>query len=106
MFVSNEHEDKLVGRYTKKERFQKIRKYQKKIFEWKNENKKPFNGRSEIAKTKPRYFGRFIKKEYYSGLLVSDEQVMKNNQIIDEATRKENYNQLVSLITQSPSIIN
>lgn len=105
MFVTEQHEGRLVGLYTQRERIQKIRRYKRRINSWKLQNKDSCNGRSKVAKSKLRYFGRFIKKEDLSDLIISDEQIIKNNQVIDEATHKENYNKLVDLITQSPSEI-
>lgn len=105
MFITEEHEGRLVGLYTQRERIHKIRRYKRRINHWKIENKNGCNGRSKVAKTKLRYFGRFIKKEDLSDLIISDEQIIQNNKIIEEATKKENYNKLVDLITQSPSEI-
>ena len=99
------HEGKLVGIYTQKERSVKIKKYKEKLNRWRVINKDSFNGRSKVAKAKLRYFGRFIKSEDFKDKLVSDDQIIKNNQDIDHATEKGNYNSLVDLITQNPSEI-
>ena len=100
-----EHEGRIVGFYTQKERSEKILKYKQKLSKWKKSNKDAFNGRSRVAKTKLRYFGRFIKSEDFKDKIISDEQILKNNYQIDYVTEKKDYNSLVDIITQNPSEI-
>ena len=104
-FIKSEHEGRLVGFYTQKERSIKIEKYKIKLSKWKQCNKDAFNGRSRVAKKKLRYFGRFIKSEDFKDKLISDEQILKNNYQIDCVTEKGDYNSLVDIITQNPSEI-
>lgn len=104
-FESQEHQGRLVGIYTQKERVAKIRKYKQKLQRWKLRNKDAFNGRSRVAKTKLRYFGRFIKSKEFEEKLISDEQIIKNNEELEKVIEKEDYNRLVDIITQNPSEI-
>ncbi len=72
--VSSEHaksvvpsspETKLVGRYTLKERRDKIRKYKEKILRWKQgktSHKERYARRRVLAQAKPRFQGRFVKQ--------------------------------------------
>lgn len=53
------------GKYTIKERQEKIRKYKEKILKWKlgkNKNKNQYAKRRDLAKCKPRFQGKFIKQ--------------------------------------------
>lgn len=103
--IEAEHEGRVVGFYTQRERSSKIQKYKQKLSKWKKSNKDAFNGRSRVAKTKLRYFGRFIKSEDFKDKIISDEQILKNNYQIDYVTEKKDYNSLVEIITQNPSEI-
>ena len=99
------HEGRLIGIYTQRERSLKIKKYREKVNRWRYTNKDTFNGRSRVAKAKLRYFGRFIKSEDFKEKIVSDDQIIKNNQEIEHVTEKGDYNMLVNLIAQNPSEI-
>mmetsp|Transcript_941 Transcript_941/g.818 ORF Transcript_941/g.818 Transcript_941/m.818 type:complete len:87 (+) Transcript_941:559-819(+) len=83
----------------------KIRKYKNKINCWRLNNKNAFNGRSRVAKTKLRYFGRFIKKDDLKNKILTDDQIIKNNEEIEEVTAKQDFNKLVDIIAQNPSEI-
>lgn len=102
---NSEYEGRLVGFYTQKERVAKIRKYKTKIQRWRLNNKNAFNGRSRVAKTKLRYFGRFIKKDDLNDKILTDDQIIKNNQEIEEVTMRRDFNKLVDIIAQNPSEI-
>jgi len=57
--------DNCVGKYTQKERNEKIKKYKEKIQKWlkgEHKNKNRYIKRRNIAKNKPRVGGKFIKK--------------------------------------------
>ena len=98
---------KLPGFYTKEERSRKILKYKSKVRKWKIEHANVnMNGRSRVAKSKLRYFGRFIKYEDIQDKLLTDDQIVQNNKAIDFAIAKQDYNTLVvNLVTQNPSEI-
>jgi hypothetical protein len=64
-FPQNDGGDHKIGRYTKKERIDKIRRYKEKVQKWlkgQNKNKDRYIKRRFIAKNKPRVGGKFIKK--------------------------------------------
>ena len=56
------------GVYSKEERRQKILKYKNKIAKWRSKHpvKRVFNGRSNVAGTKPRIKGKFVSIEEYT----------------------------------------
>ena len=84
----------MVGFYTQKERRARIQKYKKKIAKWKKNNKRfgRFLGRSHVARTKVRVFGKFLPSGYegksisQTGFLngvISDEEAIRRNQLLD-----------------------
>lgn len=105
MYSDGEPQGRLVGMYTQKEREAKIRKYKKKLQRWRQCNKDAFNGRSRVAKKKLRYFGRFIKSEDFKDKILTDDQIIQNNEEMEDVLLKGDYNKLVDLITQNPSEI-
>lgn len=68
-------------------------------------NRENFNSRSNAGKKKLRYFGRFIKSQDFKDKVISDAQIIKNNQEIQDVIEKRDYNLHVDLITQDPSQI-
>jgi hypothetical protein len=94
MSSNSNKEGRVVGFYTQKERKSRILKYKRKIANWKKNNKGfgRFIGRSHVARTKVRIFGKFLpsghegqstsKTGFLNGV-ISDQEAIQRNQLLD-----------------------
>lgn len=110
-FENPNYEGCLIGFYTQRERMRKIKKYKNKVKKFKMENK--LFGRSRVARTKGRFNGRFCSKSQLENItekskfsmdgfygIMTDEEVVKRNSLIDQYSISKDMNNLVKLAIQ------
>ena len=110
-FENSNYEKCLFGFYTQRERMRKIKKYKNKVKKFKLENK--LCGRSIVARTIERFNGRFCSKSQHESIIekskfgtdeffgiMTDEEVIKRNTLIDQYSICQDMNNLVKLAIQ------
>ena len=96
------HEGKLVGFYTQKERKNKINHLRSKLMKRKLECpiNKVYKGRSKAARTKPRFWGKFVKSDLAEKYAVDDKEVHKRNELIDKYVSMMDYQKTVDVLAE------
>lgn len=96
------HEGKLVGFYTQSERKNKINHLRSKLMKRKLECpiNKLYKGRSKAARTKPRFWGKFVKSDLAEKYAVDDNEVHKRNALIDKYVSMMDYQKTVDVLAE------
>lgn len=96
------HEGKLVGFYTQRERRNKINHLRNKLLRRKMQRpiNKQYEGRSKAARSKPRFWGKFVKSELADKYAVDDEEIHKRNVLIDKYVGELNYEKAVEVLAE------
>ena len=89
-------EEPRIGKYTKSERQERIRKYKAKLNRWRQSKRNPkYKNRSKIAQNKLRINGRFVKASHIS----DDFSDLCQKPVESSGSRDEHdYNGLVSAL--------
>ena len=96
------HEGKLVGFYTQRERRNKINHLRQKLMKHKMECpiNKLYKGRSKAARSKVRFWGKFVKSELAEKYADDDMEVYKRNALIDKYVTANDFQKAVNVLAE------
>lgn len=96
------HEGKLIGFYTQRERRNKINHLRQKLMKHKMECpiNKLYKGRSKAARSKVRFWGKFVRSELAEKYAVDDTEVYKRNALIDKYVTAYDFQKVVNVLAE------